>query len=52
MEREVRLALELVTTNEAASSLRSMPAFGRLTLARVRLFTDFVAREIQSIVAS
>jgi len=32
--------------------LQSMHAFGRLTPARVRLFTDFVAREVQSIVAN
>jgi DNA-binding transcriptional LysR family regulator len=31
--------------------LQSMHAFGRLTPARVRLFTDFVAREMQRIVA-
>jgi len=32
--------------------LHAMHAFGRLTPARVRLFTDFVAREIQRIVAN
>lgn len=32
--------------------LQSMHAFGQLTPARVRLFTDFVAREIQRLVAA